>query len=141
VFWAFSYAWGDASRAKPIYIDHYDHYEVQVTETLEALLQELRTQGLGRIWFWIDAICINQQDDKEKSWQVEMLKTIYELAKKVVCWLGPAEDDSDKVMVTLERIGKEVMLIPDSDDSHLWVAEVMKDEDCEPFDVPATSPF
>ncbi len=52
---------------------------------------------------WIDAICISQLDDDEKSEQVGQMGDIYRRAHKVVVWLGPAGEDSDLAMVGLER--------------------------------------
>jgi hypothetical protein len=40
---------------------------------------------------WIDALCINQQDDAEKSHQVQMMRQIYSRAKDVVIWLGESD--------------------------------------------------
>ena len=37
---------------------------------------------------WIDAICINQADDVEKSQQVAMMKDVYATAAQVLIWLG-----------------------------------------------------
>lgn len=37
---------------------------------------------------WIDALCINQEDDGEKSAQVQWMGTIYEGATEVLIWLG-----------------------------------------------------
>ncbi|KAJ9663577.1 hypothetical protein H2201_005538 [Coniosporium apollinis] len=38
---------------------------------------------------WIDALCINQKDNDEKSSQVMMMRDIYAHAKNVLLWLGP----------------------------------------------------
>lgn len=38
---------------------------------------------------WVDALCINQQDNDEKSSQVMMMRHIYARAKNVLVWLGP----------------------------------------------------
>jgi hypothetical protein len=44
--------------------------------------------------FWIDAICINQRDKAEKTWQVNMMHEIYTSASQVTAWLGePGHDD------------------------------------------------
>ncbi|KAF3008766.1 hypothetical protein E8E13_010270 [Curvularia kusanoi] len=40
--------------------------------------------------YWIDAICINQEDDVEKVSQIRLMSTIYQRAKKVLVWLGLA---------------------------------------------------
>ncbi|KAF2260203.1 HET-domain-containing protein, partial [Lojkania enalia] len=39
-------------------------------------------------FFWVDAISINQEDDKEKASQVGMMGDIYRAASKVIIWLG-----------------------------------------------------
>lgn len=39
-------------------------------------------------WLWIDAICINQKDDEEKSSQVGIMRQIYERAFQTIVWLG-----------------------------------------------------
>ncbi len=40
---------------------------------------------------WVDAICINQADMKERNAQVAMMSFIYTRALKVVAWLGAKE--------------------------------------------------
>ncbi|KAK7187683.1 heterokaryon incompatibility protein [Paraphaeosphaeria sporulosa] len=44
---------------------------------------------------WIDAICINQTDDEEKSKQVAMMGDVFSLASCVTAWLEPEEDRSN----------------------------------------------
>ncbi|KAJ8113854.1 hypothetical protein OPT61_g4122 [Boeremia exigua] len=39
-------------------------------------------------YYWIDAICINQADEGEKTKQVAMMGRIFENAQRVVAWLG-----------------------------------------------------
>jgi hypothetical protein len=51
---------------------------------------KLEKTGPRRIW--VDAICINQQDLRERSQQVSIMRDIYRRATDVVIWLG--EDDS-----------------------------------------------
>lgn len=48
----------------------------------------------GRIWLWIDAICINQngQDQQEKSHQVRMMDRIFSRAELTHVWLGCNDD-------------------------------------------------
>ncbi|KAK2760598.1 heterokaryon incompatibility protein [Colletotrichum kahawae] len=45
--------------------------------------------------FWIDAICIDQQNDNEKSDQVQLMGEIYKSAKRVVAWLGNTEPNDN----------------------------------------------
>jgi hypothetical protein len=56
---------------------------------------------------WVDALCINQKDNKEKSWQVEQMRLVYQYAAKAMIWLGPASDDSDGAMNAISVIGNE----------------------------------
>ena len=41
--------------------------------------------------FWIDAICIDQANEKERPEQVKVMKQIYEKAEAVVIWLAGDE--------------------------------------------------
>lgn len=43
---------------------------------------------------WADALCINQQDDKEKSHQVKLMASIYSRASRVVIWLSADKGDA-----------------------------------------------
>jgi hypothetical protein len=37
---------------------------------------------------WVDAVCIDQADDEERSEQVQMMSRIYKNASRVLVWLG-----------------------------------------------------
>jgi hypothetical protein len=43
--------------------------------------------------FWIDAICIDQSNVKERNEQVRKMKDIYERAEEVIVWLGPSANN------------------------------------------------
>lgn len=45
--------------------------------------------------FWINTVCINQNDSNEKSSQVQQIGEICEAACIVLAWLGHTEDQSD----------------------------------------------
>ncbi|CAG7556529.1 unnamed protein product [Fusarium equiseti] len=49
---------------------------------------DIEQNGDASVWFWIDAICINQEDIPERNAQVLRMKDIYENAKRIICWLG-----------------------------------------------------
>ncbi|KAF2106671.1 heterokaryon incompatibility protein-domain-containing protein, partial [Lophiotrema nucula] len=42
----------------------------------------------SRCLLWIDAICINQKDVKERTHQVRQMRSIYSTAESVIVWLG-----------------------------------------------------
>jgi hypothetical protein len=77
-FKALSYVWGDSSLTLPILIEDKPY---QVTANCHAALRRLRELGESSIW--IDAICINQQDDDEKAAQIAMMADIYSSAEEV----------------------------------------------------------
>lgn len=94
---ALSYVWGDESIRTSIRIGKQDS---EVTLNLHAALLHLRDRLLERV-IWVDAICINQEDSKEKSHQVQLMAEIYAKASRVIVWLGEATDKTDQ---TFERI-------------------------------------
>ncbi|KAI4862198.1 HET-domain-containing protein [Hypoxylon rubiginosum] len=81
---ALSYVWGDANKTKPISVDD---QIFPVTENLYFALRRLRYTESPRV-IWIDAICINQKDNEEKSTQVGMMGRIYSNCQKAILWLG-----------------------------------------------------
>jgi hypothetical protein len=82
---ALSYTWGDSTIKREININH--NHCLQVTANLETALQYLRYPDNDRV-LWIDAICINQDDNVEKSKQVPLMGEIYGRAFNVLVWLG-----------------------------------------------------
>lgn len=44
-------------------------------------------------WFWIDSLCIDQENPSEKSEQVKVMGTLYKTASRTLVWLG--EDTSE----------------------------------------------
>jgi len=80
---ALSYVWGDPSVTSPILLNGKRHH---VTVNLELALRYLR--GTEERIVWIDAICINQQDLREKNYQVQRMRNVYLNARVVVIWLG-----------------------------------------------------
>lgn len=105
---ALSYVWGDASLRRWIYLKK---SSFDVTKSLEVALRHLRHEDSERI-MWIDAICINQRDDAEKSEQVKKMQFIYARTSHLVVWVGEESEDSDLGMRTLEQIGEELKEVP-----------------------------
>ncbi|KAK6839886.1 HET-domain-containing protein [Apiospora arundinis] len=60
----------------------------KVTKNLHAALCHLFYVGLGDQWIWADAICINQDNEREKGVQVARMDEIYSEAQEVIVWLG-----------------------------------------------------
>lgn len=107
-FEALSYAWGSAEEQLHIPVRSKSRRrKIDVTRDFEEALRYLRYEDRPRI-FWIDAICVNQQDLDERSEQVKRMAGIYSNAKRVVVWLGPESDDSDTAMNLLEALDGKI---------------------------------
>ncbi|KAK5996951.1 Heterokaryon incompatibility 6-like protein [Cladobotryum mycophilum] len=96
---ALSYVWGSSEKTQSIAIDNYD---LPITANLHAALSRLR-HGLFERLIWVDAICINQEDLKERGHQVQTMAKIYASASRVVVWLGEAEADSEQALEEIHR--------------------------------------
>ena len=92
---AVSYSWGAPSPTRLI---HVNGTPVEIRLNLHHCLLRLRHTEKSRM-LWIDAICINQNDNEEKSHQIELMPRIYSSARRVVAWLGETADGSDDVLV------------------------------------------
>jgi hypothetical protein len=70
--------------------DNKDAAYLPITPNLEASLKEFRSQlKPGEdLYLWVDAICMNQRSDLEKSFQIRMMADIYMQARCVRIWLG-----------------------------------------------------
>ncbi|KAF5594888.1 heterokaryon incompatibility 6 OR allele [Fusarium subglutinans] len=105
---ALSYVWGLGDKTQSIQISNLNDDKetfIPITESLETALRHFRKQD-EVITLWIDQICINQADNKEKGQQVAMMGSIYSSATQVLVWLGPAQDGSNELMGAWQDIGQ-----------------------------------
>ncbi|CZR38184.1 uncharacterized protein FPRO_06625 [Fusarium proliferatum ET1] len=86
-----SYTWAgeddDSSKCRPLYIGRYWDIVLQ-TRNCWSMLQSLRLP-IGTRAVWVDAICINQNDIKERDSQVMKMSQRYKNCYRVVVYLGP----------------------------------------------------
>jgi hypothetical protein len=97
---ALSYTWGDSTKCKTI---ECNDKQFGVSQNLFDALVNIRLPDKKRT-IWVDALCINQDDDAEKSEQVRHMYAIYPAATRVIVWLGGESDDSDFTMRALSFI-------------------------------------
>ncbi|KAK0667507.1 heterokaryon incompatibility protein-domain-containing protein [Cercophora samala] len=81
---ALSYCWGGRETSCKIYLDG---CVFSITTTLDAALRDLRDRTHPRR-IWADALCINQSDYIEKSYQVSMMGDIYRAANHTIIHLN-----------------------------------------------------
>lgn len=122
-FHALSYVWGPPSHNKILI----DGYSFEVRNNLYHFLKE---KSLDRDFclhkrFWVDQICINQENVKERNHQVNQMAQIYSSARRVHIWLGRERGASDGVMDDIQiykspyRLpnGLQCRLSPDHEDA------------------------
>lgn len=104
---ALSYVWGTEKSEEKVQVCGYATGEIAMTKNLEIAIRHLRCVDKDRA-MWIDAICIDQSNNVEKGPQVAMMGDVYRFAHRVVVWLGPSGDESDRAMKAVEHIGSNV---------------------------------
>lgn len=106
-YYALSYNWGADPRMTSIVVDG---QPVRVRYTLYHFLHcfcdewtsgEIRpsltpwSRLPSELWFWLDALCIDQYNDTEKGEQIKIMGDIYRGANGVVSWIGEPTSRSD----------------------------------------------
>ena len=76
-----------------------------VRENLWQASFHLRLDNSNRI-LWLDAICINQNDESERNHQVTQMGQIFSRASRVLAWLGLDDPNTYIALETLKRVAK-----------------------------------
>jgi hypothetical protein len=89
---AISYVWGEPSRNHNVLCDDSVSH-LKVTSNLREVLRQLASlpRNTGSQTYWIDSICINQEDAVERGSQVQKMADIYRLSERVHIFLGVLE--------------------------------------------------
>lgn len=98
---AISYAWGAGPPQHHIMVSGHDF---AVRKNIWRFLCQARksTKMRDRL-FWIDALCIDQSNNAERTHQVGLMAEIFSRANRVIVWLGPSYGDSDVAMEKLRK--------------------------------------
>ncbi|PVH98072.1 heterokaryon incompatibility, partial [Periconia macrospinosa] len=83
---AVSYTWGDGAPTESIFING-QHFSVR-SNLWSCLYYMGQDRRAGWTHLWVDAICIDQGNDQERSAQVRVMDVIYRNAFSVSVWLG-----------------------------------------------------
>jgi len=86
---ALSYTWGNTAKSHSARVSG---KALGITQNLHSALVRLRLADNPRR-LWIDAICINQGDDAEKSQQIRLMPRIYSASSSTIAWLGEDSED------------------------------------------------
>lgn len=107
---ALSWTWGNERPSEPLFVNSNDDSPLSVCllpPHLAAALKALRDQNRPR-YLWVDAICINQTNIKERNDQVPMMDQIYGNATNVCIWLGPDDEKSHRALHFIRRIVRQL---------------------------------
>ncbi|KAI0552995.1 heterokaryon incompatibility protein-domain-containing protein [Xylaria curta] len=126
---ALSWCWGAGEEVHAIRIEQDGKvFKRKIRKELALALRYLRYPDEKRI-IWVDSICIDQENHKERSHQVQMMSRIYTRAKNVCIWLGTDDGDSD---AAIKFIKSEVLdfknfdtICSDKKYAHKWRALMM----------------
>ena len=89
---AVSYCWGDPVNKSQIRFDGEEKL-LSIPSNLNAFLLCMRAKGPKRT-LWMDAVCIDQTNNEEKSQQVLLMRDIYRKATRTFIWLGVESENS-----------------------------------------------
>jgi heterokaryon incompatibility protein (HET) len=119
---ALSYVWGSGDKPHSIIIDN---QKLAVTENLYKALLHLQDRKIPRP-IWVDALCINQADEKEKELQIQFMAAIYAKASRVIVWLGEAQDDSDRALDSIRTACEKSAIPSDTEPFEQAVTQLLK---------------
>lgn len=88
---ALSYVWGQQEPLYNLQCSDVSNSVLRIGLNLHNALLHLRfhpTVNPSSRLLWVDRICINQDDDKERASQVLFMRFIYRRCRRVLVWLG-----------------------------------------------------
>ncbi|KAF2442105.1 heterokaryon incompatibility protein [Karstenula rhodostoma CBS 690.94] len=111
-FETLSYTWGAPKRVASLSFRN-EPGVIGLTQNLSQALPHLARTSDTR-YIWIDQLCINQNDQQERSHEVSIMDQIYKAASRVIIWLGPADESSIAIK---EWVGELNSLLTSRDDA------------------------
>ena len=104
---ALSYCWETTVKESTILVGYHERASLKITSTLAAALMQIRLSQYREQAFWIDQICINQDDNREQGHQIAMMDDIFYRAAQLV-WLGKQDHDTELAFTTIEQACQEL---------------------------------
>lgn len=96
-----SYMWGPNTNSRLILLDG---QSLLIRDNLYAFLVQAQKSWNRTLPIWIDAICIDQESNAEKSAQVALMGEIYKEASEVVSWLGEKREQAIEDALVFTKI-------------------------------------
>ncbi|GIZ46852.1 hypothetical protein CKM354_000996100 [Cercospora kikuchii] len=116
---ALSYCWGDASTIQDIYAIIVNGQHFWVRSNLGTFIEQVGKSYDLNVPIYIDAVCLNQLDNEERSDQVKLMAAVYTNAATTVVWLGNPRDEQMLNLLMLQQQLVESTLVPS------WTSQAM----------------
>jgi len=96
---ALSYCWGSPNRSVTL---RCNGFKLKISPNLAEGLKMLHEHAVEAHWtsFWVDQICINQEDNAERTQQVRMMRSIYRRSTQTIVWI-PLNNGECSLMTTI----------------------------------------
>jgi hypothetical protein len=98
-----SYVWGDAKRHGAV---HIGNQKLSVPWSTEVVLRRMRRTEIERP-VWIDSLCIDQTDDDDRNYQVQLMCDIYSNTVTNLIWLGNDTGEAEEVFQAMRGLYNE----------------------------------
>ncbi|ETN37926.1 uncharacterized protein HMPREF1541_07549 [Cyphellophora europaea CBS 101466] len=93
-FEALSYMWGPSEPQRTLHVNNQDFL---LRPNIHAFLRRLRHASTPRV-LWLDAVCIDQNNIRERGDQVSLMRDIYTSCQQCLVWLGESLPRGDEVL-------------------------------------------
>lgn len=100
---AISYSWHADADAKDYGSIVCNGKPLRITRNLSDLLYRLRSPT-ARQSLWVDQLCINQDDEREKEQQIPLMQKVYQQAGDVVFWIGEEDEHNPAAFSLIEKL-------------------------------------
>ena len=86
---ALSYCWGSPNQSVTL---RCNGFKLKISSNLAEGLRKLHAYSVETGWktsgwFWVDQICIDQEDNAERTQQVRIMRSIYKRSTHTIVWL------------------------------------------------------
>lgn len=117
-----SYVWGDKSKRSSVILNN---GRLSVAASSEAAIRRMRLPDRDRV-LWIDAVCIDQANNSDRSQQVIHMREIYGCGVRNLVYLG---EDNEGVKQALEDIERLLEDMRDETNGFRGVVETLCESD------------
>lgn len=93
-----------ASNCNPVRQPHRDGF-ITIGENARNYLLDLRRRQLST-FVWIDAICIDQNNEQDKAMQIPNMRNFYSRCLRVEVWLGHPSEEMEEALQQLPSVAK-----------------------------------